>query len=58
MVLFGQFSRAQKLQLFSFKEIIYDDTPIVMFDQIADGIDCDKVVVDDFDSALNSTQIN
>ncbi|MFV8345114.1 MULTISPECIES: LacI family DNA-binding transcriptional regulator [Flavobacterium] len=39
-----------------FKEIINDGTPIVMFDRIADGVECDKVVVDDFDSALNSTQ--
>jgi LacI family transcriptional regulator len=39
-----------------FKEIINDGTPIVMFDRIAEGVDCDKVVVDDFDSALNSTQ--
>jgi DNA-binding LacI/PurR family transcriptional regulator len=30
--------------------------PIVMFDRTADGIECDKVIVDDFDSALNSTQ--
>ena len=27
-----------------------------MFDRIAEGVDCDKVVVDDFDSALYSTQ--
>ncbi len=39
-----------------FKEIINDGTPIVMFDRIAEGIDCDKVVVNDFDSALDSTQ--
>jgi LacI family transcriptional regulator len=39
-----------------FKDIISDGTPIVMFDRIADGIECDKVVVDDFDSALDSTQ--
>ena len=39
-----------------FKEIINDGTPIVMFDRIAEGIDCDKVIVDDFDSALDSTQ--
>lgn len=39
-----------------FKEIINDGTPIVMFDRIAEGIECDKVVVDDFDSALDSTQ--
>jgi LacI family transcriptional regulator len=48
---------AQKLQDYShFKEIISEGTPIVMFDRIADGIECDKVIVDDFDSALNSTQ--
>jgi LacI family transcriptional regulator len=27
-----------------------------MFDRIADEVECDKVVVDDFDSALNATQ--
>jgi LacI family transcriptional regulator len=48
---------AQKLQEYShFSEIINDGTPIVMFDRIADEVECDKVVVDDFDSALNSTQ--
>ena len=39
-----------------FSTIINDGTPIVMFDRIAEGVDCDKVIVDDFDSALNSTQ--
>ena len=39
-----------------FSSIINDGTPIVMFDRIADTVDCDKVIVDDFDSALNSTQ--
>jgi LacI family transcriptional regulator len=48
---------AQKLQDYShFTEIINDGTPIVMFDRIADGVDCDKVIVDDFNSALNATQ--
>jgi LacI family transcriptional regulator len=28
-----------------------------MFDRTADGIECDKVIVDDFDSALNSTRL-
>ena len=47
----------QTLQDYShFSAIINDGTPIVMFDRIADGVECDKVVVDDFDSALNSTQ--
>jgi LacI family transcriptional regulator len=48
---------AQKLHEFNhFKEIINDGTPIVMFDRIVDEVECDKVVVDDFDSALNATQ--
>ena len=48
---------AQKLQDYShFSAIINDGTPIVMFDRIAEGVECDKVVVDDFNSALNSTQ--
>ncbi|PWB24243.1 LacI family DNA-binding transcriptional regulator [Flavobacterium sp. HTF] len=48
---------AQKLQEYNhFSAIISDGTPIVMFDRIADEVECDKVVVDDFDSALNSTQ--
>lgn len=48
---------AQKNQDYDhFSAIINDGTPIVMFDRIADGVDCDKVIVDDFDSALNSTQ--
>lgn len=48
---------AQKLHEYNhFKEIIQDGTPIVMFDRIADEVECDKVVVDDFDSAINATQ--
>jgi len=48
---------AQKLHDYNhFSAIINDGTPIVMFDRIADEVECDKVVVDDFDSALNSTQ--
>ena len=39
-----------------FSSIINDGTPIVMFDRIADEVECDKVIVDDYDSALNSTQ--
>lgn len=39
-----------------FSSIINDGTPIVMFDRIAAKVDCDKVIVDDYDSALNSTQ--
>jgi LacI family transcriptional regulator len=47
---------AQKLQNYShFSEIINEGTPIVMFDRIAEGINCDKVIVDDFDSGFNAT---
>ncbi|NDI97860.1 LacI family transcriptional regulator [Flavobacterium sp. LaA7.5] len=37
-----------------FKEAISDDIPIVMFDRISDEVSCDKVVVDDFDSAVHA----
>lgn len=48
---------AQKMQEYNhFKDIINEGTPIVMFDRIADEVVCDKVIVDDFDSALNATQ--
>lgn len=48
---------AQKLHEYNhFKDIINEGVPIVMFDRIAEEVDCDKVVVDDFDSALNATQ--
>ena len=48
---------AQKLQNYNhFKEIINSGTPIVMFDRISEEVECDKVIVDDFDSAINATQ--
>ncbi|HLF53354.1 LacI family DNA-binding transcriptional regulator [Flavobacterium sp.] len=48
---------AQKLKKFDhFNEIVNGGTPIVMFDRIADEVQCDKVIVDDFDSAFNATQ--
>jgi LacI family transcriptional regulator len=47
---------AQKKQEFGhFKEIISDGTPIVMFDRISEEVSCDKVIVDDFESAINAT---
>lgn len=46
----------QKEQEFKhFKEAIADDIPIVMFDRISDEVNCDKVIVDDFDSAVDGT---
>ena len=48
---------SQKLQKFGhFTSIINEGTPIVMFDRISDEVNCDKVVVDDFDSAFDATQ--
>ncbi|HEU4496255.1 MAG TPA: LacI family DNA-binding transcriptional regulator [Flavobacterium sp.] len=45
----------QKEQEFGhFKETISGGIPIVMFDRISDEVNCDKVVVDDFDSSLDA----
>lgn len=44
----------QKEQRFKhFKEAINEELPIVMFDRISDEVNCDKVIVDDFDSAVH-----
>ena len=37
-----------------FQEVLDNGTPIVMFDRVADKIDCDKVVTDNFDSARST----
>ena len=48
---------SQKLQKFNhFTTIINEGTPIVMFDRIADEVNCDKVIVDDYESAMNATE--
>jgi len=48
---------AQKLNEYKhFVDIINDGTPIVMFDRIAEEVDCDKVIVDDFDSAVHAVE--
>ena len=48
---------AQKQQEFShFKQIINEGTPVVMFDRVVNEVDCDKVIVDDFESAINAVQ--
>jgi len=38
-----------------FKKIIGQGYPIVMFDRVSDKIECDKVIVNDFDAAYNAT---
>lgn len=48
---------SQKLQKFDhITNIINEGTPIVMFDRIAAEVHCDKVIVDDFESAVNATE--
>lgn len=48
---------AQKLQQFGhFKSILNEGTPIVLFDRTADELKCDKVIVDDLESAINATE--
>ncbi|RZJ73934.1 LacI family DNA-binding transcriptional regulator [Flavobacterium sp.] len=48
---------AQKKSEFNhFKQIINEGTPIVMFDRISDEVECDKVIVDDLNSAVNAVQ--
>jgi LacI family transcriptional regulator len=37
-----------------FQEVLDNDTPIVMFDRVADKLKCDKVVTDNFDSARST----
>lgn len=45
----------QKEQEFKhFKEAISEGVPIVMFDRISDEVNCDKVIVDDFDSSVHA----
>ncbi len=39
-----------------FTDCINDGVPIVMFDRVTDKVKCDKVIVDDLDSAFDATQ--
>jgi len=39
-----------------FNEAIQQGKPIVMFDRVTDTIDCDKVVIDDFDATYKATK--
>jgi LacI family transcriptional regulator len=46
----------QKEQEFKhFKEAMFDDLPIVMFDRISDEVNCDKVIVDDLEASVDAT---
>lgn len=39
------------------KETINQDVPIVMFDRVANNVECDKVIIDDFNAAFKGTQV-
>ena len=38
------------------KEFTMKETPIVMFDRVTDKINCDKVIIDDFDAIYNEAK--
>ena len=44
-----------KQQNSHFKSIIKQGYPIVMFDRVSDKIECDKVIINDFDAAYDAT---
>ena len=47
--------QAQKEEEYGhFKQIIAEGTPIVMFDRFTTEIECDKVIVDDYEAAVNA----
>jgi LacI family transcriptional regulator len=38
------------------KKIITEGTPVVMFDRVTNEVECDKVIVDDLESAIHATE--
>ncbi|WP_432672101.1 LacI family DNA-binding transcriptional regulator [Flavobacterium sp. SM2513] len=49
--------QAQKENYFEhFTDCINEGTPIVMFDRVAEKVNCDKVISDDLDAGYNATQ--
>ena len=45
-----------KNEIAHFKETIAKGLPIVMFDRVAHDVQCDKVIVDDFEATYNATK--
>jgi LacI family transcriptional regulator len=39
-----------------FKELIRQKIPVVMFDRVANDVDCDKVIIDDYRAAYKATE--
>lgn len=39
-----------------FKEIIRQKIPVIMFDRVANDVDCDKVIIDDYKAAFKATE--
>lgn len=46
----------EKRELDHFRSLLKEGIPIVLFDRISEAIACDKVIVDDYDSAVHATQ--
>jgi LacI family transcriptional regulator len=40
-----------------FKELIKQKIPVVMFDRVANDVDCDKVIIDDYKAAYKATEL-
>ncbi len=40
-----------------FKDVMDENLPIVMFDRVANNVNCDKVVIDDFGAAYAATNV-
>lgn len=40
-----------------FKDAMDENLPIVMFDRVANNVNCDKVVIDDFGAAFSATNV-
>lgn len=45
-----------KNQISHFQDVIDNNIPMVMFDRVLDTLQCDKVIVDDFDAAFKATK--
>lgn len=45
-----------KQQFGHLEEFMQDAGPIVMFDRVSDTVECDKIIVDDFNCAYNATE--
>lgn len=45
----------EKEDFFHLNEVMKSGTPVVLFDRVSESIKCDKVIVDDYESAIDAT---